>query len=97
MFESSAAYVRRSKERLMLDSKGTVVSFTRVYENIKGFNRNVPFVLALIEIDNEKKVVGEIVGHKDLKIGCIVESCFRKIYTDGEEGIVNYGIKWVIK
>lgn len=97
MIKSSGAYVRRPKERAELSIEGTIVSFTKVYELIGGFNREMPFVLALIKLNDGGKVVGEVSGSNDIKKGDIVESHYRRIYTDGEGGLINYGIKWVIK
>lgn len=96
MFSSSADYTRKIKE-IELDREGTIITFTKVYEDIENFNRGVPFIVALIKLDNGKKIIGEVVDCKDIKEGGVVEACFRKIYTDEEDGIINYGTKWRLK
>jgi len=47
-------------------------------------------------LDDGPKLTSQIVDCKreDLKIGRRVEACFRRIYTDGKEGIINYGLKF---
>ena len=76
--------------------KGTVYSFTEVSAPPKGFEDQVPYILAVIELDEGAKLTAQIVdAHKDdVKIGSKVEQVFRVIQRDDPEGLVHYGFKF---
>ena len=74
--------------------KGVIESFTIVYSAPQGYENNVPYILALISLSNGEKEVSEIVDCKGVSIGDNVEPCLRRIYTDGEGGIIHYGTKY---
>ncbi len=80
----------------VFSGKGKVVSFTTVYVAPEGFERNVPYVLAIIELEEGARVTGEIVDCKEeeVKIGDEVEMVFRKIQQEDPEGIIHYGYKF---
>ena len=96
--KSSPLAWRNSKDRIRLASdtsmKGTVESFTVVHIAPKGFERNVPYTLALILLNNGKKVISQVVDAKNLAIGAKVEPCLRRAYTASNEGIIQYGTKF---
>lgn len=96
--ESSSLSWRLSKKNYRLicnaDTKGVVESFTIVHTAPKGFENNIPYILALILLDNGEKTVSEIVDCKNISIGSKVGPCLRRVYTDGEEGIITYGTKF---
>lgn len=73
---------------------GIVESFTTVHIAPKDFENNVPYALALIFLNNGQKIVSEIVDSKNISIGMKVEPCLRKIYADGDDGIVHYVTKF---
>jgi len=75
---------------------GKVFSFTEVSAPPEGFEDQIPYILAIIELDEGAKVTGQIVdAHKDdLKIGSKVERVFRVIQRDDPEGLIHYGFKF---
>ncbi len=73
---------------------GTVESYTIVHSAPKDFEGKAPYALALIKLDSGDKVVSEIVDLKNISIGMKVEPCLRKVYADGEDGIIHYGTKF---
>ena len=75
---------------------GIIESFTIVHAAPKGFENNAPYALALVKLDNGKKIVSEVVDSKNISIGMNVEPCFRKIYAAGKDGIIHYGTKFRI-
>lgn len=96
---SSPLSWRSSKERLKLfrdieNTRGTIDSFTIVYNAPKGFENNIPYTLALISLENGKKITSQIVDSKEVIIGMKVEPCLRRVSSDGEDGIIHYGIKF---
>jgi uncharacterized OB-fold protein len=83
-------------EELSYNGSGKVYSFTEISSPPKGFEDQVPYVLAIIELDEGAKVTGQIVDitSKDLKIGDRVERVFRVIQKDDPEGLIHYGFKF---
>ena len=72
---------------------GEVISFTEIHVAPAGFGRNTPYNIALIKLD-EGPVISGIVVDKTLEIGSRVKSIFRRLYTDGDEGVITYGFKF---
>jgi len=77
---------------------GEIVTYTQIYAPPSGFEKSVPYTVAIVKLDdNGPNVAGQVVDcdAKCLKIGMRVEATFRKIYEDGNEGIIHYGIKFM--
>ncbi len=76
--------------------KGKIVSFTEVTSPPEGFEDQVPYVLAIIELDEGARLTAQIVDAKikDVKIGDKVEKVFRVIQKDDPEGLIHYGFKF---
>ncbi len=88
--------VRFSNPRNM--SKGKIISFTKVWSASSDFEGRVPYYLALIELEDKTRTMGQIVDSSEITNGSLVESCIRKINADGKRGILEYGTKFrVIK
>jgi len=75
---------------------GKVYSFTEVTAPPEGFEDQVPYTLAIIELDEGARLTGQIVDahKKDVKIGSRVEQMFRVIQRDDPEGLIHYGFKF---
>lgn len=65
-------------------------------ENIDINTSSFPMVIAIIETEKREMLTAEIVECRpeDVRIGSIVECCFRKIMEKGEKGIICYGYKF---
>ncbi len=76
--------------------KGKVFSFSEVNAPPEGFEDQVPYVLAIIELEEGAKLTGQIVdvAKTDVKIGSKVQAVFRVIQRDDPEGLVHYGFKF---
>ena len=91
---------RNSKEQYKLvrnmKLKGIIESFTIVYSPPEGFEDQTPYIIALVSLGNGHKIVSQIVDvdSENVDVGMSVEPCLRKIYVDGEDGLINYGIKF---
>lgn len=81
---------------LQFSGKGKVYSFTEVTAPPEGFEDQVPYILAVIELDEGARLTGQIVdAHKDdVKMGSRVERVFRIIQRNDPEGLVHYGFKF---
>lgn len=83
-------------EQMNFKGTGTVYSFTEISSPASGFEEQVPYVFAIIELDEGARVNGQIVdaSKKDVKIGDKVEPVFRKIQSNDPEGLIHYGFKF---
>jgi uncharacterized OB-fold protein len=88
---------RRGKIKcVQYSGKGKIYSYSKLYASPSGFEEHVPYIIAIIELDEGVRVFGQIVDvdHKKLKIGAKVEQCFRVIQSDDPEGLIHYGFKF---
>lgn len=76
--------------------KGKVFSYTVVTAPPEGFEDQVPYVLAIIELDEGARLTAQIVDAKpeDVRIGARVVNVFRVIQRDDPEGLIHYGFKF---
>ncbi|MEM4719972.1 MAG: Zn-ribbon domain-containing OB-fold protein [Candidatus Bilamarchaeaceae archaeon] len=83
-------------KKVQYSGKGKIYSFTTIYSPPTGFEDQVPYTIAIIELDEGARVLGQIVDTPEnkLKIGVRVEQCFRIIQRDDPEGLIHYGFKF---
>ena len=67
-------------------------------ENIDIPARNIPYVLAIIRLEEGPMLTAQVVecAADELKIGKKVEMVFRKLNEKGRRGIIEYGYKFRI-
>lgn len=93
-------YCRRKSigkmKELKLGGHGTVLTYTIIHSAPEYFEGQVPYPIAIIQLDEGPKVTAQIVDCKvdDVKIGMKVQSTFRKIQQDGDVGVIYYGYKF---
>lgn len=77
--------------------KGTVETFTKITTPSKIFSKQPPYCIGIIRLKEGPKILAQIVDieFENLKIGLIVQTSFRKIYSTGESEIINYGLKFI--
>jgi len=77
---------------------GTIISFTEVLASTELFKDCVPYCLALIKLNDGPVILAQITdaNFQDLSIGLSVRSVFRRYFVDGQDGLIYYGIKFVI-
>ncbi len=81
-----------------LSGRGTILTHTTVHEAPTDFESQVPYHLAIIELDEGPSVLGQITDctNGDLAIGSRVRSVFRRVSEDGVSGTIHYGYKFVL-
>jgi uncharacterized OB-fold protein len=79
-----------------LSERGEVITWTTISSAPIGFEKYVPYVVALIELEDGCKVLSQVVDIPSVEVeaGLKVEAVFRKIKEDGPEGILQYGYKF---
>ena len=77
---------------------GKILTYTRLHEPLPGFEAQVPFLLAIVELTNGARVLSQIVDTPEdaLKTGAKVRAVVRRMKVDGESGQIFYGYKFVV-
>ena len=77
--------------------KGEVYSFTDIYNPPEGFEKTIPYTVALVKLEEGPVVTAQLtdLGDQGVEIGMPVEMITRKIRSDGDErGMLVYGYKF---
>ncbi|MBI2079967.1 Zn-ribbon domain-containing OB-fold protein [Candidatus Micrarchaeota archaeon] len=88
---------RRGKiEKVQFRGLGRIYSFTEISAPPAGFEDQVPYVLAIVELEEGPRLTTQIVDvvGKGVKIGDGVAIVFRVIQRDDPEGLIHYGFKF---
>ncbi|NPV86895.1 MAG: Zn-ribbon domain-containing OB-fold protein [Anaerolineae bacterium] len=86
-----------AKQPFSFSGKGTVFSFTTMYDAPKGFEMNTPYTVALVKLEEGPVVTAQLtdLGEQPVEIGMPVEMVTRRIREDEEDkGIIVYGYKF---
>lgn len=83
-------------ERFVFSGMGKILSFTIVHDGISKYKTQVPYIMAIIELEEGDMVLGQIVDcdNEEIAIGNDVEMVFRKLTEDGKSGTIQYGYKF---
>lgn len=83
-------------DRLKLRGTGMIVSYTTVHEGAKDFEMQVPYVMAIIELDEGARLTGQVIdcAPDEIRIGMRVKAVFRKLGEEGAAGVIHYGYKF---
>ena len=91
-------YCRRmgKLEPYKVSRRGKIVTYSIVHVGTEGLEDQVPYVLAIVELDDGPHLTTQIVDCKpeDIKIGDEVELTFRRIGQDNDDGVIYYGFKF---
>ena len=84
-------------ETISLSGKGKLLTFTQVLNPPERFKDMAPYCVGIVELAENVKITAQITDAdlSELKIGMPVQAVFRKLYKEGEQGIIHYGIKFV--
>ncbi|MDY6958757.1 MAG: Zn-ribbon domain-containing OB-fold protein [Halobacteriota archaeon] len=75
---------------------GEVITKTVVHSSSSGFVNQVPYVLAIVRLDEGPRLTSQIICDPDeVDIGSRVRPVFRKIGEESEKGVIYYGTKFV--
>lgn len=78
-----------------LSSVGEVYSYTVVHNPPAGYEKQAPYVLALVKLDDGAIVTAQLTDvDSDIAIGDRVEMVTRKLTEDGGQGVIVYGYKF---
>ena len=79
-----------------LRGNGSVSTYTIVHDGDPRFGLQVPYILALIQLDEGPRLTAQLVdvAPTEVKIGMKVHPVFRKIGSVHTEGVIHYGYKF---
>lgn len=85
-----------AKELFTFTGLGEVYSYTTIYDAPAGFERYVPYTVALVKLTEGPLVTAQLtdVAAEDVQMGMSVEMVTRKLTEDGPEGMIVYGYKF---
>jgi uncharacterized protein len=85
-----------AKELYTFTGLGEIFSYTTIYDPPAGFEHNAPYTVALIKLEEGPLVTAQLtdMSQDEIQIGMPVEMVTRKLYADGEEGMIVYGYKF---
>lgn len=81
-----------------LGKYGKIISYTVIRVPPEGFEKEVPYIVAIIELDDGPRLTAQVIDcdPDEVKIGQRVRSSFRRISEDGNAGVIYYGYKFKI-
>jgi uncharacterized OB-fold protein len=87
---------KQQQDKQSLHIKGTILSWTRILVAPPAFAHYTPYVVVLVELENNKKTYGQLVDYEEdqLTIGMHVVSTLRRMGDVGTEDVISYGIKF---
>ena len=80
-----------------LAEKGKIITYTIIRVPPHQFADQAPYAVGIVELDDGVMLTAQIVDcdFEELKVGQRVRIEFRKIFQEGESGILCYGYKFV--
>ncbi len=87
----------REFETFRMKRTGKVATHTIIRTPGDEFGGQAPFAVGIVEMDDGPRLTAQIVDadFDEVKIGLQVQLEFRRIYAEGEGGVINYGYKAV--
>ena len=79
-----------------LPETGRILTYSIVYVSPRGFEKYVPYIIAIVELDDGTRVFTQLTDIKpeDVKVGMRVIATFRRIREQSKDGIIEYGVKF---
>src|SRR5659263_270978 len=86
---------RNTKElHNFLGKKGKIVVWTKIFVPPAGYEKQVPYIVGIIEFpDGKRKTLQIVDAGEELKVGQEVVLIVRRIGKAGAEDVIEYGIK----
>jgi len=82
----------------MVGMKGKIIEFAKVLYTTQKFNHQKPYYVALIELEDGNKITAQLTDTDSVTEGMTVVGVFRKLFSVGRNGLIQYGVKFrVIK
>lgn len=85
-----------AKTPFQFGGRGVVYSFSTMYAAPQGFEEDVPYMVALIKLDEGPLITAQLTDTDGdgVRIGMPVEMVTRRVREDGEDGLILYNYKF---
>jgi uncharacterized OB-fold protein len=85
-------------EPVVLSDQGKLVTWTVLHVAPRGFAGQTPYIVGIVELDGGVRVTAQIVDVDpgELDFGTPLRRVLRKLRTEGPDGIIQYGYKFVV-
>lgn len=86
-----------AKNKFEFSGKGTVETYTTIYEAPAGYEAQAPYTVALVKLEEGPMITAQLtdIDNDSVQIGMPVEMVTRKMREDGDErGIIIYSYKF---
>lgn len=93
---NSPVQIWRNHKKLhqYLGKTGKVITWTKIYVAPKGFEKQVPYAVAIIEFEDGQRLPLQVVDlDHELKVGEKVITCVRRIVGVEADEVIEYVIK----
>ncbi len=83
---------------IKMPEKGKIYSFSEVHSAPPGFENELPYFVAIVELQNGIKLFSMLADspRNKIRIGAPVKMVFRKITENDGKGIIAYGYKFKV-
>lgn len=78
----------------LVGRKGKIIEYTSVMSAPTNFKIQQPYFVALIELENGERVTAQVIDCENISEGMKVEGVLRKLFSEGQEGLIHYGVKF---
>jgi uncharacterized OB-fold protein len=87
----------REFDTFQLKPEGRLATYTVIRTPSHEFANEAPFAIGIIEMEGGVRLMAQVadVDFEDLRIGLPVKLEFRRLYSEGSAGVINYGHKAV--
>ena len=81
---------------MKFSGKGTVFTYSVIRIPSNDFQAYAPYAVCIVQLEEGPKVISQMTdcNPEDVYIGMPVVACFKKIMSQGKEGIICYGFKF---
>ena len=85
-----------AKTPFNFSGRGEVYSYSTVYHPPAEFERDAPYTVALVRLEEGPLVTAQLtdVDVEEVHVGMSVEIVTRRMSSNGDEGVINYGYKF---
>jgi uncharacterized OB-fold protein len=85
-----------AKTPFAFSGRGEVYSYSTVYHPPAEFERDAPYTVALVRLEEGPLVTAQLtdVDAEEVHVGMPVEMVTRRMSSNGDEGVINYGYKF---
>jgi hypothetical protein len=85
-----------AKTPFNFSGRGEVYSYSTVYHPPAEFERDAPYTVALVRLEEGPLVTAQLtdVDAEEVHVGMPVEMVTRRMGSNGDEGVINYGYKF---